>query len=161
MSARKLAVTILALLSLGVVVMAMAWTRDMVAEPAVLPQERPMLPPTGVLSVTGEPILDRMAAREQMTNPLASSPRVLEQGKWLYEVYCDVCHGPEGHGDGPVGPLYPYTLPPLDSGYIQGYADGYMYSILREGGYRMPGYADALSRTERWMLVHYLRSFAD
>ena len=161
MSARKLAVTILALLSLGVVVMAMAWTRDMVAEPAALPQERPMLPPPGVLSVTGEPILDRIAAREQMTNPLASSPRVLEQGKWLYEVYCDVCHGPEGRGDGPVGPLYPYTLPPLDSRYIQGYADGYMYSIIREGGYRMPGYADALSRTERWMLVHYLRSFAD
>ena len=75
MSARKLVVTILALLILGVVVMAMPWTRDMVAGPAVLPQERPMLPPPGVLSVGGEPILDRFAAREQMTNPLASSPR--------------------------------------------------------------------------------------
>ena len=59
------------------------------------------------------------------------------------------------------GTLYPNRLPLLDSAYIQRYADGYMYSILREGGYRMPGYADALSRTERWMLVHYLRSFAD
>ena len=96
-----------------------------------------------------------------MTNPLASSPRVLEQGKWLYEVYCDVCHGPEGHGDGPVGTLYPNSLPLLDSPYIQRYADGYMYSIIREGGYRMPGHADALSRTERWMLVHYVRSFAE
>ncbi len=162
MSARKLVVTILALLSLGVVVMAMAWTRDMVAELLVVPpQERPMLPPAGVLSVGGEPILDRITAEEQMTNPLASSPQVLEQGKWLYEVYCDVCHGPEGRGDGPVGTLYPNSLPLLDSPYIQRYADGYMYSILREGGYRMPGYADALSRTERWMLVHYLRSFAD
>ena len=77
MSARKLVVTTLALLSLGVVVMAMPWTRDMVAGPAVLPQERPILPPPGVLSVGGEPILDRIAARGQMTNPLASPPRVL------------------------------------------------------------------------------------
>ena len=53
MSARKLVVTILALLILGVVVMAMPWTRDMVAGPAVLPQERPMPPPPGVLSVGG------------------------------------------------------------------------------------------------------------
>ena len=161
MSARKFVVMILALLSLGVVVMAMPWTRDMAAGSAVQPQERPMLPPPGVLSVSGEPILDRIAAEEQMTNPLASSARVLEQGKFLYEVYCDVCHGPEGDGDGPLGPLYPNSLPLLDSPYIQGYADGYMYSILREGGYRMPGYADALSRTERWMLVHYMRSLAD
>ena len=162
MRARNLGVTCLTLLGLGVVALAMPWTRDMVSGPAVLPQERPMLPPPGVLSVDADVILDRLDAEERLTNPLPPSPQVLEQGQWLYDLYCNVCHGLEGRADGVVGEKhFSNSMPFLDTPYIQSYADGYMYSIIREGGYLMPGYAEVMSPTERWMLVHYLRTLAD
>ena len=162
MRACNVIATSLVLLGLGVVALAMPWTRDMVRGPAILPQERPMLPPPGVLSVDGEVILDRIEAEERLTNPLPNSAQVREQGQWLYEVYCHVCHGPEGEGNGSVGEKhFADTMPSLAASYIQGYADGYMYSIIREGGFLMPGYAEVMSPAERWMLVHYLRSLSE
>ena len=31
-----------------------------------------------------------------MTNPLDSTAAVVAEGKILYEMYCDHCHGPKG-----------------------------------------------------------------
>ncbi len=151
----------LILLGFTVIALGMPWTQDMVRGPAILPQERPLLPPIGAISVDGELILDRIEAEEKLVNPLQVSAQVREQGEWLYEVYCSVCHGPEGEGNGSVGAEYfSKQMPSLSAPFIQEYADGYMYSIIREGGYLMPGYAEVMSQRERWMLVHYLRSFS-
>src|SRR5688500_18925292 len=37
-----------------------------------------------------------------LKNPLDSSAAVLADGKALYEMYCDHCHGPKGEGNGKV-----------------------------------------------------------
>ena len=84
---------------------------------------------------------------EAGTQPLMFSHQ-LHAGE--YEIACQYCHAYARRG--PVA-----GIPSVQ----RCVGCQYMYSIIREGGYRMPGHADALSRTERWMLVHYLRSFAD
>ena len=116
MSARKLVVTILALLILGVVVMAMPWTRDMVAGPAVLPQERPMPPPPGVLSVGGEPI-HRPQGRSRADDQSVGGAH---RGCWSKASGCTRCivmsvTALRVTATGPVGALYPNRLPLLDS----------------------------------------------
>src|SRR5690606_18147695 len=41
-------------------------------------------------------------AGADLVNPLPSTAQPLAEGQGLYQVYCAVCHGEEGHGDGPI-----------------------------------------------------------
>jgi mono/diheme cytochrome c family protein len=75
----------------------------------------------------------------------------------LYDIYCTVCHGADGRGGGPVGKYF-RVVADLTSSSIQAYSDGLMYSIIREGGFNMPAYAESLSRQERWAVVRYVRT---
>src|SRR5690606_2857126 len=45
---------------------------------------------------------DYERAGAELVNPLARTAENLAQGEALYQAYCAVCHGPEGHGDGPI-----------------------------------------------------------
>ena len=122
------------------------------------PHERPMNPPAGTLAVDGLRIMDRIEARDRLTNPLPGSDDVLADGKKLYGIYCEMCHGTSGTGDGKVAEYF-RRMPDLSAPYVQRYEDGWLYTILREGGLNMPAYASSLSVDERWAVVHHIRTF--
>lgn len=114
-------------------------------------------PPAGTLSITAETPLSRDEAGERLVNPLPASPETLALGKQLYDVYCDVCHGGSGQGDGKVGAKFGFPIPPLLDPAVVERPDGYLYGTIREGGFIMPKYAEVMSPDERWAVVHYLR----
>jgi mono/diheme cytochrome c family protein len=138
-------------------VFAMPWSRDMMSSRAVMPQTQPEVRPPNTLAIGHPRILDRVDAEELLTNPIPVSAAVVEQGRALFETYCAVCHGRGGRGGGRVGKYF-MTVPDLSTTEIQGYPDGLLYSVIREGGFNMPGYAEALGAQERWAVVHFIRS---
>jgi mono/diheme cytochrome c family protein len=140
-----------------VTVIALPWSQDMVRGRAVMPQTQMLTPPANTIAVGGSRILDRVDAEDKLTNPLTPSPEVVEAGRSLFQTYCAVCHGADGRAPGPVGKLFPMVAD-LSSPQIQEYPDGALYSVIREGGFKMPGYAEALSQRERWAVVHFLRT---
>jgi hypothetical protein len=150
--------TLIAIVVLGTLAFAMPWSRDMERGPAVTHYERIVPPPPGVLSVRGERPMSRDDAGAKLTSPIARSPEVLEKGKFLFDTYCAVCHGPTAQGDGPVGKQYAFKIPPLTDDFFKERSDGHLYGTIREGGFLMPGYAEVMTPEERWMVVHYLRS---
>ena len=137
--------------------LAFPWTQDMVRGRAVRPQTVMLVPPPNTRAVGHPRILDRDEADKRLTNPLAASTQVLEQGRALFGTYCAVCHGASGSGGGPVGKYF-RQVADLSATSIQKYSDGLMYSVIREGGFNMPGYAETLSAPERWALVHFVRT---
>jgi mono/diheme cytochrome c family protein len=139
-------------------VLALPWTHDMSRGRAVEPQTMMLVPPPNTLAIGRQPVMDRIEADGRLTNPIAASPEVLQQGHALFDTYCAVCHGADGHGQGPVGKYFS-GIPNLSATAIQTYSDGLIYSIIREGGFSMPGYAETLSPAERWALVHMIRTF--
>jgi mono/diheme cytochrome c family protein len=138
--------------------LAWPWTRDMATTPAIPPQTQPRVPPPGVVAIDGERIWDREDANARLKNPVELTPQVREQGAALYNAYCVVCHG-SGGMRGPVGGYY-RVMPDLAGADVQQYTDGWLYSVITEGGLDMPAQADALSPRERWAVVHHLRSLA-
>ena len=142
----------------AVTALALPWTNDMARGRAVAPQKMPLLPPTNTLAIGHLRVMDRIDADGRLKNPVAASPEVLKQGRALFDTYCAVCHGAGGGGDGPVGKYFS-GIPNLSATAIQTYSDGLIYSIIREGGFSMPGYAETLSPSERWALVHMVRTF--
>lgn len=136
---------------------ARTWIRNMWTGPAVLPQTEARALPEGSMAVDAPRIMNRREARTALTNPLDETPAVLAEGKVLYDVYCALCHGDEGNGDGELARHY-RRMPTLTARHVLNYPDGFVYSIIREGGRNMPRFGDALSVDERWALVHYLRT---
>jgi len=154
---KRLSIPIAILVSAAATALAFPWSQDMVRSRAVRPQTQMLVPPPNTLAVGHPRILDRVDAEEQLTNPVAASKEVLDQGRGLFDTYCTVCHGADGRSLGPVGKYF-NKVADLSSPQIQEYTDGLIYSVIREGGFNMPGYAETVSAQERWALVHFVRS---
>jgi mono/diheme cytochrome c family protein len=135
--------------------------------PALDPYEAPRPAPPGSVPVQSpgerwEAPVERSEAAlrawgDTLTNPLPMSEAVLARGHEVYDVYCSVCHGPEGHGDGPiVGPgKFPFALD-LTLPQAVGRSDGYLYAITRIGRGLMPAY-QRIPPSDRWAVVNYMR----
>lgn len=112
----------------------------------------------------GKVLDDTLAA---LRNPVAADARSLDNGRKYYQINCAVCHGPAGGvapaaagagalGDGPVLKygLYP---PSLRTDRVRGFADGYIWGIIRNGRGAMPPY-DRIEEMDRWDVVNYVRA---
>ncbi|HEY0787867.1 MAG TPA: c-type cytochrome, partial [Thermoanaerobaculia bacterium] len=44
---------------------------------------------------------EAIRAGKELANPRKADPAALARGAAIYATYCQVCHGPEGLGDGP------------------------------------------------------------
>ena len=92
----------------------------------------------------------------------------------MFQVNCAVCHGAVGRGDGPLKEalaMARYAIPLADltgSGPTVAKADGEVYWVITKGfagayslpveRFVMPAFGKLLTPTERWAVVHYLRS---
>ncbi len=95
----------------------------------------------------------------RLENPVPVTMEVLEHGRELYDVFCIVCHGKQGAGDGPITGPDRFPAPPsLHTDQARGYTDGTVYHIITKGTEKMPHYADKVGPRDRWDVVHYVRA---
>jgi len=98
---------------------------------------------------------------EKQVNPLAGdySPATLELGRKKYDIYCGVCHGVTGAGDGTVAAKMSVKPRNLISPEAKAYSDGRIYYTIVEGRGVMRGYASQISDVKaRWAVVNYMRT---
>jgi mono/diheme cytochrome c family protein len=136
---------------------AFPWSIDMFRGPAVQPMDQaPRVMPPGTSPVDGERPRSNAASR-RLPNPLVPAPDNIAQGHKLYSMYCAICHGPGGRGNGPV--RFMLRTPPADltSHRVLLMKDGSIYGTIRNGTEIMPSYGDALSPNERWRIVLFIR----
>jgi mono/diheme cytochrome c family protein len=133
------------------------WSKDMHRQPSIRPQEAPRVPPAHSIPRQGkEPRMDRIEAGKRLRNPLDPTPDVMTRGQRLYDVYCALCHGPDGKGMGPVAMKF-VPPPDLTLDVFRKRPDGFVYQTIKDGGAIMPGQGEALSVEDRWAIVHYLK----
>jgi mono/diheme cytochrome c family protein len=92
------------------------------------------------------------------TNPVPLDDVSLQRGKILFSIYCQICHGPAGHGDGTLAAFFDRTPENLTSPQITGEFDGSVYLTIVQGFGQMPALAEDLSPRERWDVVNYVRT---
>lgn len=112
---------------------------------------------------------DRARAMAEITsNPINLTDEGLARGKNLYEVYCGICHGEKGDGNGylvrdanPVkgdaGGKYPAQPSNLTNDEYKAASEGRFYHAIMYGKNVMGSYKDKLSYEERWQVIHHLR----
>lgn len=154
------------------------WFDHMVHARYIRPYETPLVPrysPEGSVPVTGgEPdwsaewLSGKTTTVNALKNPLTAVahspgpsvpviPREFEAaGDTLYQNFCSVCHGPTGNADGPMSRQM--GAPSLLTPRARGYADGYIYGIIRYGRGVMPRYGDkVVVPVDRWAIVSHVR----
>ncbi len=92
-----------------------------------------------------------------LVNPVPATAESLARGQELYARACVPCHGTGGAGDGPVTQRGMLQMSLLTD-QARGYADGYIYGIIRVGRGLMPSYGHQITHYDRWHLVNYVRS---
>jgi mono/diheme cytochrome c family protein len=90
--------------------------------------------------------------------PVPITRRLLERGQERYNIYCAVCHGAVGGGDGMIvhRGFYPppsYFIPRLRSA-----ADSHFYNVISNGYGTMFSYSDRVAPEDRWAIVAYIRA---
>jgi mono/diheme cytochrome c family protein len=100
---------------------------------------------------------EAMRAGRELQNPLHATARTLDEGKGLYGIYCAICHGEQGKGDGPISGKIP-PPPAYTSERVMAFPPGRIFHVLTTGSGKMPSYAAQLSAGERWKVVTYVRT---
>jgi mono/diheme cytochrome c family protein len=90
--------------------------------------------------------------------PVAVTAEMLERGRERYTIYCAVCHGEHGYGDGMIV-RHGFKAPP--SYHIDRLREapvGYLFAVATYGYGAMADYAEQVSTADRWAIVAYIRA---
>jgi mono/diheme cytochrome c family protein len=118
--------------------------------------------------------------------PFEITPERLKRGQQRYTIYCAVCHGPLGNGQGKIwerGYLTPTSFHtkkvapdevtvsnPQGLGISRGYSlwghtvpmdqvpVGYIFEVITHGYGGMPSYSAQISPEDRWLIIAYVRA---
>ena len=82
------------------------------------------------------------------------------RGEERYNIYCSVCHGYTGDGNGLVAQNDEYPLIPtsIHSNTLDDKVDGYFFDVISNGVRNMPGYSHQIDIEDRWAIVSYIRA---
>ncbi len=102
-------------------------------------------------------------ASDAWSNPIAATEANVAEGKRLYDINCQHCHGKKGKNDGGVIKSGKYAPPPWDgyeADYIKELSDGKAFHTITYGKGNMGAHGNVLTPAERWKVVHYIRSLS-
>ncbi|MCD2259589.1 c-type cytochrome [Psychroserpens luteolus] len=97
-------------------------------------------------------------AADDIKNPIANDNKSIEKGKRIYYQICATCHGRSGTGDGPTASTLEKKPADHTSNLVQSQTDGALFYKISKGRDAMPSYNTALSKTQRWQVIRYLRT---
>jgi mono/diheme cytochrome c family protein len=100
------------------------------------------------------------AKSKTMKNPTSASKENIANAKDLYSKHCKSCHGSTGLGDGPKAGSLDATCGDFSTAKFQAQTDGDIFYKMSEGRGKMPSFKKTIADdNDRWMLIHYLRTF--
>lgn len=89
--------------------------------------------------------------------PVEITNQFMELGQEKYEIFCAVCHGSAGDGNGVTKP-YGVLAASYHDDRLRGESDGYLFDVIANGKGLMLGMKDRLTPEERWAIVLYVRA---
>ena len=95
-------------------------------------------------------------AKANLKSPLDSSVVDYARGKELYEIYCGICHGNKGAGQGWLVKQEKILGVPSYADAGRAITEGSIYHVIYYGKNTMGSYANFMSEEERWQVTAYV-----
>ncbi|HVU33803.1 MAG TPA: cytochrome c [Opitutaceae bacterium] len=90
--------------------------------------------------------------------PVPVTPELLARGQQRFNIYCAVCHGPDGYGDGIVVRRGFPAPPSYHDARLRNAPVGHFFQVMTRGYGAMYSYADRLTANDRWAVAAYIRA---
>jgi len=90
--------------------------------------------------------------------PIPVDLTLLKRGEERFNIYCSVCHGRTGEGDGMIVQRGYRRPPSFHTDRLRGLPVGHFFDIMTNGYGVMPSYAKQISTNDRWAIVAYVRA---
>ncbi|MCA1620327.1 MAG: cytochrome c [Acidobacteria bacterium] len=84
----------------------------------------------------------------------------MRRGRERFQIFCAVCHGMTGEGDGLIT-RRGFRRPPsfYDDRLQEGTTPAsHFFDVITNGWGAMPDYADSITAEDRWRIIAYLRA---
>ncbi|MGY0393514.1 c-type cytochrome [Bizionia sp. KMM 8389] len=95
-------------------------------------------------------------AKQSLMSPLDSTQIDSKRGKELYDIYCGICHGTKGDGQGNLVKREKILGIPSYDDVGRAITAGSIYHTIYYGKNAMGSYANQLNEEERWQVVAYV-----
>jgi mono/diheme cytochrome c family protein len=96
------------------------------------------------------------AALKSLKSPLEVSEIDTKRGKELYDIYCGICHGNKGAGQGKL--VKREKILGVPSYSDRAITTGSIYHVIYYGKNSMGSYANLLNEEERWQVTAYVEA---
>jgi len=101
---------------------------------------------------------DAQRAGLELENPFAGDDAgAVARGEFVFNTYCQLCHGASGVGDGPVASRGFPTPASLLAPNARSIADGRIFHVVTHGQGNMPGHASQIEPEDRWKVTLWVR----
>lgn len=113
----------------------------------------------GGTAAVGDTTGGATSAGEDVTEfPFPITQAVLTRGQERYQIFCSMCHGATGHGDGMVVRRGYRQPPSYHTDALRESPVGHFYDVITNGWGTMPNYAAQITPQDRWAIVAYVRA---
>jgi mono/diheme cytochrome c family protein len=161
--------------SAGAVVLASALTgchRDMYVQP----YKRPLTPSSFFVDrAASRPLVPNTVPREESENlgpaatgwqngqlaldiPLPITSQLLARGQERFGIYCAVCHGDDGYGQGMIVQRGFPAPPSFHTDRLRQAPAGHFFDVMTRGYGVMYPYASRVTPEDRWAITAYIRA---
>jgi mono/diheme cytochrome c family protein len=84
--------------------------------------------------------------------------RILEHGQGEYGIFCAMCHGDAGDGQGIIVQRGMVPPPSFHLDRLRQAPVGHLFDVITNGYGAMYSYGDRISPADRWAIVAYIRT---
>lgn len=90
--------------------------------------------------------------------PMPVTAELMQRGQERYTIFCGVCHGASGGGNGVAGQYGLVAIASFHQDRLRDMADGEIYNTITHGKNTMLGYGSKIPVEDRWAIVAYVRA---
>jgi mono/diheme cytochrome c family protein len=92
------------------------------------------------------------------TFPFPVTEDVVKRGQERFNIFCSMCHGPVGEGDGMIVRRGYRQPPSYHEDRLRRAPVGYFFRVMTEGFGAMPPYRSQVPVQDRWAIAAYIRA---
>ncbi|MFZ1701171.1 MAG: cytochrome c [Pyrinomonadaceae bacterium] len=90
--------------------------------------------------------------------PVPVTKALIDRGQDRYNIYCIVCHGPVGNGDGMIVRRGFSKPPTYHDDRLRNAPVGHFFDVITNGWGKMSSYSYQVQPADRWAIVAYIRA---